>query len=464
MEIDKDIIRAYDIRGVYGKTLTEEIMKSIGIAIGTMMIRQNLGNELLIGNDIRSSSPSLSRAFIEGARSAGINVTNVGTSSFGEAIFSGWKLKKDITAYITASHNPSGWNGIKFFDKNCIGFFEKDNKEIGRIAIENDFEPILSEQYRGSLREIYISDEYIDYLKGKFEFKKKMKVVVDCGNGSTSMIMKKLFDSINGIDADIISYNIDPTFPDRGADIEKENLEQLRKRVILKGADIGIAFDGDGDRVGMVDDKGDIIIPERIMVLIGKDMLTKTPGNVIANVACSMVLEKTMEPLGGKVIRIPVGHTFLMQAAREHNAVLGGEPSYHFSIPSYLPFDDAIVASLKMIEVLSKTDRKLSELLDEIPSFPRNRTYVDCPDSIKFKVIDNLRSKFSHKYKKINTMDGVRIDFENSWVLIRASNTTPLIRMTVEAVNKDELKKIEREFLEELKAEIERVKTVSVSQ
>jgi len=460
MELDRTIFRAYDIRGVYGKTIDESIMREIGRAVGTIMIRRKLGNELLVGNDIRASSPALSRAFIEGVRSMGVNVTNVGTTSFGVAIFSGWQAKNGVTAYVTASHNPPEWNGIKFFDKDCVGWFENDNREIGRIVAESDFEPQVqadAEGY-GRVETADMKDSYISHLKGKFDFAKRLKVVADCGNGSTATVVPELLASMDNIDADVIFQNIDPNFPDRGSDIEKENLQKLCERVRATEADMGFAFDGDGDRVAFVDEKGRIVNAEMMMVLIGKDLIAANGGkcNIIANVECSRIMESVLGAMGADIKRIAVGHTFMMQAAREHGAVLGGEASYHYVIPSYFPFDDAVVAALKAIETLADSGRRLSEMVDEIPAYPKERINVVCADNAKFGVIENLRRDFAGRFANVNTIDGIRVDLDNGWVLLRASNTSPMIRFTVEAVDGANFENLKSEFLGALNAEIEK--------
>lgn len=457
-KVDSSIFRAYDIRGVYGKNLDEEIMRKIGMAVGTLMIRRNLGNRLLVGNDIRSSSPALSKAFIDGVASMGIEVTDVGTSSFGVALFSGWKLEADVTAYITASHNPPEWNGVKFFDRQLVGFFEESNTEIGRIVAEGDFELVKTHESMGKIGEADASEEYKSYLKKSFSFSRPLKVVVDCGNGSTSLVAPGLFKSLPGIEAETISDNVDPSFTDRGADVEEKNLKRLGKAVVEMGADVGIAFDGDGDRLGVVDENGRFVRPERVMVVVGRKLLEKSRGDVVTNVESSMILEKMLEPFGGNVLRIPVGHTFMGQNVIEHNAIFGGEPSSHYVIPSYLPFDDAVVASLKLIEILSQSSESLSSLVSGIPAYPKERTNVDCHDSVKFRVVDSLKQSLSQKFKKVNTLDGIRIDLDNGWALIRASNTTPVIRLTVEATDGEQLESIKSQFLNELNSEIERIK------
>jgi len=457
MELDRTIFRAYDIRGVYGKTIDEEVMRGIGRAVGTIMLRRGMGRNLLIGNDIRASSPALAAAFVEGVRSLGVDVTDVGTESFGAAIFAGWKGKFDITAYVTASHNPPEWNGIKFFDKSGVGFFEEVNMEVGRIVVEDDFEkPAMA---AGRLSKADAKPAYLGHMKSIFVFGKPLKAVVDCGNGSTSLVARAVFSMFPQIDADIIFDDVDPMFPARGADIEKENVRKLQERVMATDADVGVAFDGDGDRLNVVDDKGNIVTMDQLLTLMGEDMLKgKEGGHVVANVECSMMLEKLLAPMGAKVVRIPVGHTFMMQNAQKYNAVLGGESSCHCVIPSYMPFDDAMVAALKVMEVLSKRDEKLSAIVARMPVFTKERINVNCPDGTKFQVLGRLKDKFATSFdaSRLNTMDGVRVDMDDGWALIRCSNTSPMIRVTVEATGPAALERIKSEFLGHLNDEIAR--------
>jgi len=465
MEIDPTIFRAYDIRGVYGKTLTEQTMRKIGMAVGTLMLRRNLGRELIIGNDIRSSSTVLSRAFINGITSMGINVTDVGTTSFGVTLFSGWKLNKDVTAYITASHNPPEWNGIKFFDKQSVGFFKEVNAEIGRIVSEEDFEQ--QSQQRGEHTTADLSADYSSHLHQRFSFGRPLKIVVDCGNGSTSLIAPELFKSFGNLDAHIIFSNVDPMFSDRGANVEEKNLQKLGEKVRELGADIGVGFDGDGDRVGVVDNQGNVVRPEKIMVMLCQDAAhDHTNCDVVVNVECSMLIENQLESRGVKVHRVPVGHTFMMQSVNKHNAVFGGEPSCHYVIPHYFPFDDAVVAALKMAEIMSKSDKPLSEIAKQMPVYPKERMKFECEDATKFEVVKSLQSKFSGMFniENVNTLDGVRVSLDSGWFLIRASNTSPVVRLTAEASTQQQLEQIKTQFAQHLTEEIERVKTLTGSQ
>ena len=452
--IDKNIFRAYDIRGIYGKNLDNEIMKKIGLGVGTMMIRKNLGNELLVGNDTRASSEELSNSFIEGVTSAGINATNVGTTSFGVALFSGWKLKKDVIAFITASHKPPEWNGIKFFDKDCVGFFEEDNLEIGRIVIEEDFE---DSGKKGLVKKTDMKTKYIEYLKSKFNFEKKLKIVVDCGNGCTGLVAPDLLKDFKNLEVIELFCDIDPKFSGRGSDVQEENLQSLKNKVIEENADFGFAFDGDGDRIGIVDNKGHILETGQIGTIICKNLISNGTGKVVVNVENSMSMEEEVKKLGGEIIRIPVGHTFMMREAFRSKAIFGSEASKHFVIPEYFPFDDAMVIGLKMCEIIS-TQGKLSDLAEKVKTYPNDRMKFECDDEIKFFVVENLKNKLSEEYDKIITMDGIRIEFENSWVLIRASNTGPSIRITVEAKTFEKLAELKNKFSRLLTEEIEKCK------
>ena len=430
--MDMSIFRAYDVRGVYGRNLTDEIMEKIGLALATFMTGKNRGNDILVGADIRKSSPALLDAFIRGATKGGLNITNAGITSFGVALFSGWKLKKDVTVFITSSHNPPEWNGIKFYDKDSIGYFEEDNKEIGEIVAKGEF--IQSDKV-GTVEDIDMKEDYVNYISGRFSVDKPVNLVVDCGNGSTCLSAPDVFSSVKNIKDTVIFGDVDPEFPGRGADVEVKNLEKMRDKVLEISADFGAAFDGDGDRVGIVDDVGRILNSDQIAFVLAKDIFSDKKGTMIVNVECSMAIERQLGSFGINIIRIPVGHTFMMQKAKETGASLGEENAMHFVMPEYFPFDDTIVVPLKIAEILSNTGRKLSEIVDEFPIFPKKRISIDCPDDVKFDIVEKLKKKFSEQYEEVNTLDGVRVDFDNGWVLARASNTTPIIRITSEAVD-----------------------------
>jgi phosphomannomutase len=251
--------------------------------------------------------------------------------------------------------------------------------------------------------------------------------------------------------------DVDPKFPNRESEPTPESLTKLSETVVSQQADFGIAFDGDGDRGVIVDNTGRVLSADPVGILLGEDILKNKKGIVLANVESSMAVERVLEPLGATVNRIRVGHTFLTLEAKKQDAILGIERSGHMIMPEYFLFDDAMVIPLRIAEILSKIDEPLSQMVDRLPNYPKDTKNYDFPDNKKFIVIDNLKNKFTDEYDKVNTMDGVRIDLEHGWGLIRASNTSPVIRLTVEADSENELNRLMTLFNNELKDQFDRV-------
>ena len=448
-EIPAHIFRAYDIRGIYNEDLYPATMLKIGLALGTYA-KQRSKKSVVIGNDIRATSTLLSNAFISGLLSAGIDVTNVGTTSFGACAFSGWLLKKDITAYVTASHLPPEWNGVKLYTGEGIGFSAEENEKIRDIVLAGKEEAVLWHDV-GNYHELDLREEYIEYIAKRFDrdiFDGK-RAVLDCGNGSMGLVALDVANRVN-LKADALFPNPDPSFPNRPSEPTDATLGALKAEVPRRKADFGAAFDGDGDRVVIVDDRGRMLSADQCGVIIARALLKERTGTVLANVECSMLIERELEQLGGKIERIPVGHTFLTKAAKERDAVLGIESSGHYVIPSFFLFDDAMVIPLKIAEILVKTGRKLSELVDELPEFPKQRTNLQCGEAVKFEVMRVLAERLANEYgaDRISTMDGIRMDMgEEGWALIRASNTSALIRVTVEGATEEIKDKLMREFV-----------------
>ncbi len=448
-EIPAHIFRAYDIRGIYNEDLYPATMLKIGLALGTYA-KERGETSVVIGNDIRATSTLLSNAFISGLLSAGIDVTNTGTTSFGACAFSGWLLKKDITAYVTASHLPPEWNGVKLYTGEGIGFSAEENEKIRDIVLAGKEEAVLWHDV-GNYHEVDLREEYIEYIAKRFDrdiFDGK-RAVLDCGNGSMGLVALDVANRVN-LKADALFPNPDPSFPNRPSEPTDATLVALKAEVPRKKADFGAAFDGDGDRVVIVDDRGRMLSADQCGVIIARALLEERTGTVLANVECSMLIERELEKLGGKIERIPVGHTFLTKAAKERDAVLGIESSGHYVMPSFFLFDDAMVIPLKIAEILVKTGRKLSELVDELPEFPKQRTNLQCGEAVKFEVMRVLAERLATEYgaDRINTMDGIRVDMgEKGWALIRASNTSALIRVTVEGATEEIKDKLMLEFV-----------------
>jgi phosphomannomutase len=452
-EIPAHIFRAYDIRGIFNEDLYPATTLKIGHALGTYA-KERGEKSVVVGNDIRTTSPLLSNALISGLLASGMDVTNAGTTSFGVCAFSGWLLKKDIIAYVTASHLPPEWNGVKLYTGEGIGFSAGENEKIRDIVLEGKEEKVSWSEV-GSYHEVDLRDKYIEYIAKRFEFDGNIfegkKIVLDCGNGSMGLVALDVMNRVK-LKTDALFPNPDPSFPNRPSEPTEESLGTLKEEVKRSSADFGAAFDGDGDRVVVVDDKGRMLSADQCGVIIAKELLEEKKGTVLANVECSMLVERELEELGGKIERIPVGHTFLTKEAKKRNAMLGIESSGHYVIPSFFPFDDAMIIPLKIAEILVKTGKKLSELVDELPKFPKERMNLECDDKVKFEAMRALAERLANEYgaDRINTMDGIRIDLkeeEAGWVLIRASNTSPLIRVTVEGATEKIKEKLMKKFV-----------------
>jgi phosphomannomutase len=455
-KISPNIFRAYDIRGLYNKDLTPDIMHKIGLAVGTYVNRVLEGDKIVVGNDIRQSSIPLAYSFISGVLATGINVIYVGTTAFGQTLFAGWKLGGNTSAFITASHLPPEWNGIKFYHNEGVGYSEEELMRIKDLAIQNDYD-FKEWSDIGKLEVQDISIDYRKFFEKRTKIKKNIKVALDCGGGSTTLSVPNVFSSL-GLKTFCVYCDPDPTFSGRPSDPKPKNLTKLVNEVITNNCDFGVAFDGDGDRAVIVDNTGRILSADETGIIIGKYGLAEKSGTVIANVECSKAVKEQLEPLGFNVKQIPVGHTFLTIEAKIESSPLGIESSGHIIIPEFFLFDDAIVTPLKIVEILDNLDENLSTLVDKIPTYPILKEEILCEDEIKFDVVEELKLELTEEYPDINTLDGARVNLEEGWVLIRASNTSPLIRMTIEADNDEIIGKFKTTFGEKIQKIIERIK------
>ncbi|MHA1828862.1 MAG: hypothetical protein ACTSX6_09490, partial [Candidatus Heimdallarchaeaceae archaeon] len=340
-EIPSHIFRAYDIRGIYNRDLTAPVMYSIGLAVGTYVSNTLKGREILVGNDIRFSSIPLAYSFISGVLSTGINVTYVGTTAFGQTLFAGWTLKKDTIAFITASHLPPEWNGIKFYHNDGTGYSEEELMKIKDIVLNKNFE-LVSWQQIGKSETYAPQNSYKEFFINRASFDKKLRVALDCGGGSTALSAPEIFKAV-GLEVVEIFCEPDPTFSGRPSDPKPKNLTKLIEALKSTACDFGVAFDGDGDRAVIADDKGNILSADETGIIIGKYGLKRKKGIVIVNVECSKAVKEQLEPDGFQIKQIPVGHTFLTIEAKKVNAPLGIESSGHIIIPEFFLFDDALV-------------------------------------------------------------------------------------------------------------------------
>ncbi|MDH5702188.1 MAG: phosphoglucosamine mutase [Candidatus Bathyarchaeota archaeon] len=431
------IFRAYDIRGVFGEDLTEEVATRIGAAFATFLGEDK---EVLVARDVRLSGEKLSKALVSGLLS-GCDATDIGIVPTPLLYFAIYRLQKDAGIVITASHNPPEWNGFKAFSrKGCI--YGKDMEKVKQIAKEVDLERLSKK--RGELRSYKrIIQEYMNFVGNKLEIERKLKVVADTANGTCGLVAPTLFKRLG---CQILTLNQDPdgTFPAHLPEPKEETLGELKREVVKNKADLGVGYDGDGDRAVFVDEKGNVIPGDLTLLIFAKDVLQKSKGaKIVYELSCSMAVEEYIKELGGIPIVERVGHTFIMDRMIEENALFGGEKSSHFYFSECYGVDDAIFASLRMTEILSKSSEKLSKIADSLPRYPSiYEKNFECPDNLKFVVIEKLRSRFKDYGLTILDMDGVKLIDKDGWVLLRPSNTEPIIRVSAEAKTEEKLEEL----------------------
>lgn len=428
--ISSGIFRAYDVRGLYGQDITPEIFYRIGLAAGHYLLTVLKGKTIIVGNDIRASSTPLSYAFNAGLAATGVNVAFTGTTAFGQTLFFGTQKQSGLIAFITASHLPPEWNGVKFYYGDGVGFPEPELMKIRDLALNGQD---YSADWRavGQITMVDATKPYAEYFLSKVSFHQKHRIALDCGGGSMTLSAPSVFTSL-GIDVVPVFCEADPLFSHRPSDPKPKNLTALVQKTKDNHCEFGVAFDGDGDRAVIVDDTGRILSADETGIIIGKYGLPKKKGIVIVNVECSKAVPEQLAPLGYTMDKIKVGHTFLTYEAKKQAALLGIESSGHLILPEYFLFDDAIVVPLKIAQILEQQKKTLSTLVKDIPMYPRRKEEIDCSDDQKFIVIEHLKQKYAHD-KNVDLLDGIRINLPNGWVLIRASNTSPIIRLTVEA-------------------------------
>jgi phosphomannomutase len=440
MKINPLIFRAYDIRGIYKKDIDDDVFRRIGFVLG----KKN--KKFLVGHDIRKSGRNLALALIEGLVTSGSKVFFCGKSSFGLCFFSGFKLKVDKTLFVTASHLPKEWNGLKINFGDGEPISSKEIEKIRDKVLKIEGKEIKFKKPK--FKKVNFKKEYIKTLLEKFPLlkEKKLKIVLDCGNGATSLTAPQIFKKF-GFEVIELFCNPDPNFPNRDPEPTPETTTILREKVISEKADFGVAFDGDGDRGVIIDDKGRYLSGNQVGIILGKDILKESKNKkVVRTVSCSMAIDEELKKDGAKIIETPVGHTFVISAVKKNKAVLGIEESNHIVIPKYFLFDDAILIPLKIAEILIKEKKKLSEIVDQIKIYPFEEIVFECPDEKKFEVVKSLAEKFKKEYKRVNTLDGAKVIFDFGWILIRASNTSPKIRLYVEAKTEKKFKFLKDKF------------------
>jgi phosphomannomutase/phosphoglucomutase len=434
------IFRSYDVRGIYGLDLDEDVARKIGVAFAELI---GPGKDICVGGDYRIGSDSLRASFMKGALLGGSSVVDFGRLPSPVLYSSVIAKKLDGGAMITASHNPAIWNGVKMCRKGaemvCEGhgmeelrdIFAKERKvphEAGNTRTEDD-----------------AIELYFEKMLKKIRLERRIKVVLDPGNGAWCGTAKELFERL-GCEVVEINGRPDGRFPARGPDPTDEALAGLKNKVVETSADLGVGFDGDGDRAGLVDDRGRYVGTGDIIVSIFARHYLKSHRNrkVVYDVICSEVVSETVQSLGGTALICKSGHPHVATLMVKEGALLAGEYSNHFYFSDNSNLDDGCYAALKMTELLSNSEERLSAISDSIPHYPRvPETAVDCADNMKFEVIRELQKKFkTMDFERIVDIDGIKAFTKDGWVLVRASNTMPQIKVNSEARDLDTAKKL----------------------
>ena len=443
MNIPSTIFKAYDIRGIVEKELTPDVVKLIGKAVGTESVAKG-ERGVVVGRDGRLSGPELSEALISGLIESGCHIVNIGMVPSPIVYFATYTKAASSGVMITGSHNPAEYNGLKIMIAGETLSAERIQALHTRI-IENDFTT-----GHGTSTSINIDQDYIGRIKSDIKLEKELNIVIDCGNGVAGNIAPQLFEAL-GVNITKLFCLVDGRFPNHHPDPSKpKNLEDLIQEVIETGADLGLAFDGDGDRLGLVDNKGKIIWADQQMMLYAKDVLSRKKGaKIIFDVKCTSQLPKVISENGGKPIMSRTGHSFIKNKLKETNAELAGEMSGHiFFKERWYGFDDALYTAARLLEIVSKSDKSCSEIFDELPvnlSTPEININFE-KHGQQFDAMDALSSNIDFPDADINMIDGFRVDYENCWGLVRPSNTTPCLVLRFEAEDDTSLKEIQEKF------------------
>lgn len=441
------VFREYDIRGIADEDLVDENIVSLGKGIGTFLSRQG-AKSLVIGRDIRLSSERLRNALIEGLLSTGVNVIDVGVCLTPVQYFGIIHLDADGGVMITGSHNPIEYNGFKISKRGVAPVYGEEIQEIRKLIEGVDFETGFGELVKKDV----ISD-YVDMIKSKLNFGRKLKLVIDAGNGTAGILAPQLWRDL-GCDVVELYCEPDGTFPNHLPDpTVPKYVVDLQKKVLEVGADVGIGYDGDTDRVGVIDEKGRMIFADKLIAILIREVLQKHPGGkIVFDVKCSQALPEEIIKFGGEPVMYKTGHSLLKAKMKELQSPLAGEMSGHiFYSDDFFGFDDAVYVSGRLLRIMSNTDKTLAELVDEIPSFESTpEIRIEATDEDKFKIVAELSEHFKRSYETID-IDGARVLFGDGWGLVRASNTQPVLVLRFEARSKERLAEIIEIFKSKLR-------------
>ena len=444
MKVNSEIFRAYDIRGIAGKELTEEGIFYIGKAIGTLILSEGR-KSLLTARDGRISGPSLLKSFQEGVLASGCNVTDLGLVPTPLLYFATFKTKIPDGVMLTGSHNPKNYNGLKIVINKKSMTGQKIEEIKNMISNDNYFNG------SGEMNNLEIKKNYLIEMQEKIRLDSKLKVCLDCGNGVGGLVAPDAF-KILGIDLIELFSNVDGEFPNHHPDPSNiENLKDLQNKVLETNSDLGIALDGDGDRVGLVDNKGEVIFPDTYMMLLAEDVLEKhQSGSIVYDIKCSNNLKNVILNSNGNPVVSRTGHSYIKSKIIEENALLGGEMSGHiFFNDDWYGFDDGIYSALRLIEILSKRKSSPHQIFANYPkNYSTPEINIPISDKRKFEIIEVLKPIVNKNEYKLVDIDGIRLEKENCWGLIRASNTSPNLVLRFEGRSEQDLNEIKNYFKE----------------
>ncbi len=444
------IFREYDIRGVTGKDLTEADAVSIGKAYGTLLHQQGK-KRVSVGRDCRTSSEPFCRHFAQGILSTGVDVIDIGVCPTPVLYFSIQHLAVDGGAKVTASHNPPEYNGFKLMN-GTDSIHSHGLQDIRKIIEADGFV-----QGSGTLETVDVIQAYQKNILETIKLDRKIRIGIDAGNGTGGVTALPVLKAL-GCEVHDLYCDMDGTFPNHPSDpTVKKNMLELIDLVQQNNLDLGVGYDGDADRIGVVDEKGNIIYGDQLMIIFAREILTRKPGaTFISEVKCSMVMYDDINKRGGRAIMWRTGHSLIKKKMKEEKAALAGEMSGHmFFSDRYLGFDDALYATCRLLEIISSTGKTVSELIADLPkTYTTPEIRVDCPDDRKFKVVEAITRKFKEKMTVID-IDGLRAVYPDGWGLVRASNTQPALVLRFEALTRERLDEIRNEIETALKTIIE---------
>jgi len=443
MPISQSIFKAYDIRGIVEQDLTPKTVKLIGLAIGSESIAKG-ERGIVVGRDGRLSGLGLMDALKDGLKSSGCHVVDIGIVPTPLVYYATYTKAATSGVMITGSHNPPEYNGFKIMIAGDTLSGDRIQELYQRIK-NNDFNT-----GHGTSTKVDIEQDYIDRIKSDIKLDKSLNIVVDAGNGVAGNIAPKLFEQL-GVNVAKLFCLVDGSFPNHHPDPSKpENLIDIIQEVKDTGADMGFAFDGDGDRLGLIDNKGNVIWADRQMILYSRDILERNKGaKIVFDVKCSSLLPKDISEHGGEPIMSRTGHSFIKAKLKETGAALGGEMSGHiFFKERWYGFDDALYTAARLLEIMSKTNKTCAKVFADLPdsiNTPEINIHFD-KQGQQFDAMDKLAENVSFEGAKITTIDGVRVDYPNGWGLVRPSNTTPCLVLRFEADDEQTLNKIREKF------------------